>query len=111
MGLVVAPFVAVALVASAGAGFAVGLARPDPAQPSGTGWFDLWMSEAADVAWSEGAASMADHQLSSRGRAALGAPKGALAGVPFESFEVRLAGVCARMIPLDLRRLLGTRPW
>ena len=74
---------AVALVASAGVGFAVGLAQPDPVQPTGTGWFDRWASAAADEAWAEGAASMAGYQLSSRGKAALGASKGSLAGVPF----------------------------
>lgn len=92
MGLVVAPFVAVAIVVSAGAGFAVGLAQPEPLQPTGTGWFDQWAADAADAAWAEAAASMAGYQLSSRGRAALGAPKGSLAAVPFESFHVRLAG-------------------
>lgn len=91
MGLILAPFVAVALVASAGAGFAAGLAQPDPAQPRGTGWFDRWVSDASDVAWSEGAATMADHQLRKQGRAALGSPKGSLEGVPFTSFQVRLA--------------------
>ena len=91
MGLVAAPLVAVALVASAGAGFAVGLAQPDPVQPTGTGWFDRWASDAADEAWAQGAASMAGYQLSSRGKAALGVSKGSLAGVPFESFQVRLA--------------------
>jgi hypothetical protein len=91
VGLILAPFVAVALVASAGAGFAAGLAQPDPAQPRGTGWFDRWVSDASDVAWSEGAATMADHQLRKQGRAALGSPKGSLEGVPFTSFQVRLA--------------------
>ena len=86
-----APYVAMALIVSAGTGFAVGLAQPDPVPPTGTGWFDRWASGAADAAWSESAASMAGYQLSSRGKAALGTPKGSLADVPFESFKVRLA--------------------
>ncbi len=80
-----------ALVASAGAGFAVGLAQPASVQPTGTGWFDRWADEAADTVWADGAAIMASQQLSSRGKSSLNASNGSLAGVPFESFRVRLA--------------------
>ncbi len=91
MGLVVAPFVAMAVLASAGAGFAVGLMQPASVQPTGTGWFERWSTEAVDTAWADGAAIMASHQLNIRGKSSLNASSGSLSGVPFESFRVRLA--------------------
>ena len=91
MALRVAPFVAVSVVASAGAGFAVGLAQPEPARATGTGWFTAWADELGGETLAQTAAGMADHQLSSRGQEALNGTSGALTGVPFESFRVRLA--------------------
>lgn len=91
MALRIVPFVALAVVASAGAGFAVGLAQPEPAQATGTGWFVGWVDELGDETLAQTAAGMASHQLSSRGQKALSGANGALAGVPFESFRVRLA--------------------
>jgi hypothetical protein len=91
MALRVAPFVAMAVLASAGAGFAVGLVQPAPAQPTGTGWFAGWADEVAGESLAQAATGMASHQLSSRGQETLNGANGALTGVPFESFQVRLA--------------------
>lgn len=91
MGLIVAPFVALVLIASAGAGFAVGLAQPPQVQPEGTGWFTRWADDVGDDTVAELTATAAGQQLSRRGRAALGGANGTLAGIPFESFRVRLA--------------------
>ncbi len=91
MGLIVAPVVAMALVVSAGVGFAVGLAQPPQVQPEGSGWFSRWADDVGDDTLAELTATAADQQLSTRGRAALSGGNGTLAGVRFESFRVRLA--------------------
>ncbi|MCZ3388860.1 MAG: hypothetical protein LH645_06965 [Actinomycetia bacterium] len=91
VALLVAPFVAMALVASAGVGFALGLARPPTEQPPGTGWFARWVDDAGDDTVTELTATAADEQLSRRGQQTLSGANGALKGVPFESFDVRLA--------------------
>jgi len=91
IALIVAPFVAVAVVASAGAGFAVGIVQPPPEQPAGTGWFDRWANDVGDSTLTEFTAIAAGQQLSSRGKQALSGASNALGGVPFESFRVRLS--------------------
>lgn len=91
MALLVAPFMAMAVVASAGAGFALGLAQPPQTLPTGTGWFARWTGDVGDVTLSELTATAAGQQLDRRGRDALGGANGSLSGIPFESFRVRLA--------------------
>ena len=91
MAIIAAPFVAMAVVASAGAGFAVGLAQPPQVQPAGSGWFTRWADDVGDETLAELTATAAGQQLSRRGREALSGANGSLSGVPFESFRVRLA--------------------
>ena len=91
MALIVAPFVAMALVASAGAGFVLGLSRPPTEQSPGTGWFARWTNDVGNRTLAELTATAAGEQLSRRGEDALSGANGALTGVPFESFDVRLA--------------------
>ncbi len=91
MALLVAPFVAMALVASAGAGFLLGLRQSPTEQPAGTGWFARWTNDVGERTLAELTATAAGEQLSRRGQQTLSGANGALKGVPFESFDVRLA--------------------
>lgn len=91
VGLVVAPFVALALTFSAAAGFAVGLAQPPQVASAGSGWFIAWADDLAGGAVAELTATAADQQLMRHGRQALAGANGSLAGIPFETFRLRLA--------------------
>ncbi len=90
--VVTASLAAVALVGSAGAGFALGLNAPDPEPTvaSGPGAFTSWLEASGEQSIEQLTTSIADHQLQRRGTSVLGA-SAALAGVPFTSLDLRLA--------------------
>ena len=81
---------AVAVVVSAGAGFALGLSRPEPPVGVPTGAFVSWLEGSVEGAVEQVSAAMADHQLRRRGVSVLGS-NASLTGVPFESLRLRLA--------------------
>lgn len=82
---------ATAVLASAGAGFTVGVSRSQsPPGGAPTGAFVASLEHSIEGAIEQISATMADHQLRRRGVTVLGS-NASLRGVPFESLRLRLA--------------------
>ena len=77
-------------MASAGAGFALGLSQEPNVSPPGNDRFVEWLQASADRSIELVVAASADHELRDRGASVLTAD-GAMAGVPFQSLNLRLA--------------------
>lgn len=90
-----APLAAMLVVASAGAGFALGWAQPVPVSTVGSGGFERWVDATVDHRIEQVGAAVATELLDRQGRSLVNGSNDAIAGVPFSSFSVRLAGASA----------------
>jgi hypothetical protein len=83
------------LVASAGAGFALGWSQPVSVSAAGSGGFQRWVDATVNHRIERVGAAMATEQLDRRGRSLVNGSDDAIAGIPFDAFSVRLAAASA----------------